>query len=249
MIEFRNVSKTYENGSRAVRDINLRINDGEFVFICGRSGSGKSTLIKLITRELKASEGSVIVNGRALETLRNRDIPKYRRGIGIVFQDFRLLNDRNVYENIAFAQRVIRASGREIRENVPEILKLTGLSAKYKNMPNQLSGGEQQRVAIARALINRPSVILADEPTGNLDEKNSAEIMKLLYEINDMGTTVIVITHSRSIIEASNKRIVVLEKGVIRQDTGYAGTVTGDRSGNEESLPWDENDKKGGSRI
>ncbi len=239
MIEFNNVSKTYETGNRAVRNINLRIEDGEFVFIVGRSGSGKSTLIRLITRELKATQGSITVNGKVLEALKPREVPKYRRSIGVVFQDFRLLNDRNVYENIAFAQRVIGASGREIRENVPEMLKMTGLSAKYKNMPNQLSGGEQQRVAIARALINRPSVILADEPTGNLDEKNSQEIMKLLYDINAMGTTVIVITHSRNIVEASGKRVIILDKGLVKSDTGP-------QTPEAETVPWetDDNDNK-----
>lgn len=234
MIEFRNVGKTYETGNRALRNITLRIKDGEFVFVAGRSGSGKSTLMKLITRELKATEGSLRVNGRDLNTLRPRDIPSYRRSLGVIFQDFRLLNDRNVYENIAFAQRVIGASSGKIRENVPKILRLTGLSAKYKNMPNQLSGGEQQRVAIARALINQPSVILADEPTGNLDEKNSEEIMNLLYEINAMGTTVIVVTHSREIIEASGKRVLVMDKGRIMSD--IAGRATG---GETETVPWE----------
>ena len=243
MIEFKNVSKVYETGNRAVRNLNLKIEDGEFVFIVGRSGSGKSTLIRLLMRELKATEGTITVNGKELGRLRRSEIPKYRRGIGVVFQDFRLLNDRNVYENIAFAQRVIGASSREIRENVPEILKLTGLSAKYKNMPNQLSGGEQQRVAIARALINKPSVILADEPTGNLDEKNSQEIMKLLYEINAMGTTVLVITHSRSIVEASGKRVISMEKGVIRSDTGVPVSDSP-----VETVPWEtEETVKGGA--
>ena len=234
MIEFRDVSKTYETGNRALRNITLRIKNGEFVFVVGRSGSGKSTLMKLITRELKATEGSLIVNGKDLNTLRQMDIPRYRRGLGVIFQDFRLLNDRNVYENIAFAQRVIGASAGTIRENVPKILRLTGLSAKYKNMPNQLSGGEQQRVAIARALINQPSVILADEPTGNLDEKNSEEIMNLLYEINAMGTTVIVITHSREIVEASGKRVVVMNKGRIVSDSREqtAGVEA-------ETVPWE----------
>ena len=218
MIEFRNVSKTYDTGNRAVRNINLRIEDGEFVFFTGRSGSGKSTLIRLITRELKPTEGEVEVNGWDLSRIRQRDIPKYRRSLGVVFQDFRLLNDRSVFENIAFAQRVIGASRREIRENVPEMLKLTGLSAKYKNMPFQLSGGEQQRVAIARALVNRPSVILADEPTGNLDEKNSREIMNLLLDINRMGTTVIVITHSRELVSSVGRRVVVLDRGTIVED-------------------------------
>ena len=237
MIEFRNVSKTYETGNRALKNITLRIKDGEFVFVVGRSGSGKSTLIRLITRELKSTEGSIIVNGRVLEQLKAREIPGYRRSLGIVFQDFRLLNDRNVYENIAFAQRVIGASPSRIKENVPEILKLTGLSAKYKNMPNQLSGGEQQRVAIARALINKPSVILADEPTGNLDEKNSEEIMNLLYEINAMGTTVVVITHSKSIVEASGKRVISMNKGSIVSDSrAHRGPVI-------DTVPWEENEE------
>ena len=218
MIEFNNVSKVYDTGNRAIRDINLTVGDGEFVFVTGRSGAGKSTLLKLITRELKATEGEVLVAGRDIGRLRERDIPRYRRQLGIVFQDFRLLNDRNVFENIAFAQRVIGTSGAEIRRNVPEMMKLTGISAKYKNMPNQLSGGEQQRVAIARALINRPSVILADEPTGNLDERNSEEILRLLLEINQMGTTVIVITHSKQLVESVDKRVIVMDKGTVVDD-------------------------------
>ncbi len=218
MIEFNNVSKVYDTGNRAIRDINLTVGDGEFVFVTGRSGAGKSTLLKLITRELRATEGEVLVAGRDIGRLRERDIPRYRRQLGIVFQDFRLLNDRNVFENIAFAQRVIGASGAEIRRNVPEMMKLTGISAKYKNMPNQLSGGEQQRVAIARALINRPSVILADEPTGNLDERNSEEILRLLLEINQMGTTVIVITHSKQLVESVDKRVIVMDKGTVVDD-------------------------------
>ena len=239
MIEFKNVGKTYETGSRALKNITLRIKDGEFVFVVGRSGSGKSTLIKLITRELKASEGSIIVNGRDLNRLKTREIPKYRRDLGIIFQDFRLLNDRNVYENIAFAQRVIGTPVGRIRENVPEILKLTGLSAKYKNMPNQLSGGEQQRVAIARALINKPSVILADEPTGNLDEKNSEEIMKLLYEIHSLGTTVIVITHSRDIVASSGKRVIAMNKGSVISDSSSTGGPVID------NVPWREDSGEG----
>lgn len=218
MIEFEHVSKVYDTGNKAVQDIDLNIGDGEFVFITGRSGAGKSTLLKLLTREIKASEGRVSVGGRDLGRLKIREIPRYRRSLGIIFQDFRLLSDRNVFENIAFAQRVIGASTGEIRKNVPEMMKLTGISSKYKNMPNQLSGGEQQRVAIARALINRPSVILADEPTGNLDEKNSEEILRLLLDINRMGTTVIVITHSRQLVESVDKRIIVMDKGRVTED-------------------------------
>lgn len=218
MIRLQHVSKMYETGNRAVRDISLDIKDGEFVFISGKSGSGKSTLFKLITRELLPTEGSIEVNGSDLLTMRRRDIPRYRRTLGVIFQDFRLLNDRNVFENIAFAQRVIGASPREIRENVPKMLQLTGLSSKYKYLPKQLSGGEQQRVAIARALVNSPSVILADEPTGNLDEANSREIMGLLEDINKRGTTVIVITHSREIIQQMKKRVIMMDKGHIISD-------------------------------
>ena len=220
MIILQNVSKTYQTGVKAVRDLNLRIDDGEFVLITGRSGSGKSTLFKLLTRELLPTEGSIVVNDYDLDSIKKRQIPRFRRSIGVVFQDFRLLNDRNVYENVAFAQRVIGASAYEIRTNVPRMLQLTGLSHKYKNMPYELSGGEQQRVAIARALVNQPSVILADEPTGNLDEANTADIMKLLEEINAMGTTVIVITHSTAMVESMKKRVIHMEKGRIVHDSG-----------------------------
>jgi len=218
MIKFRHVSKTYDTGSRGVRDLSLTVNDGEFVFISGKSGSGKSTVIKLVTGELEPSDGIIEVNGTFLHRLRKRDIQYYRRRLGVIFQDFRLLNDRNVYENIAFAQRVIGASNVQIKMNVTRMLKLTGLTAKYKAMPYEISGGEQQKVAIARALINNPEVILADEPTGNLDEASSMEIMKLLLEINRMGTTVIVVTHSAKIIEELHKRVIVMEKGTIIDD-------------------------------
>lgn len=218
MIKFRHVSKKYDTGSRGVRDLTLTINDGEFVFIAGRSGSGKSTVIKLVTGELTPSDGIIEVNGTFLHRLRKRDIPCYRRRLGVIFQDFRLLNDRNVYENIAFAQRVIGASPLQIKKNVTRMLKLTGLTSRYKAMPNEISGGEQQKVAIARALVNDPEVILADEPTGNLDETSSMEIMKLLLEINRMGTTVIVVTHSEKIIDALGKRVILMEKGSIVGD-------------------------------
>ena len=219
MIILENVSKTYQTGGRAVRDLNLQIDDGEFVFITGRSGSGKSTLFKLLIRELVPTEGDIIVNDFDLDSIKKRQLPRFRRSIGVIFQDFRLLNDRNVYENVAFAQRVIGASASEIRQNVPRMLQLTGLSHKYKNMPYELSGGEQQRVAIARALVNQPRIILADEPTGNLDEANTAEIMKLLEDINRMGTTVIVITHSMSMVEAMKKRVISMERGRIISDS------------------------------
>ena len=220
MIEFSHVSKTYGAGSRAVKDVNLTIGDGEFVFVVGRSGSGKSTLIKMLLKEVEPTRGRIVVNDTDLGRMPRRFVPKYRRRLGVVFQDVRLLKDLTVFENVAFAQRVIGASAYEIRTNVPRMLQLTGLSHKYKNMPYELSGGEQQRVAIARALVNQPSVILADEPTGNLDEENTADIMKLLEEINAMGTTVIVITHSTAMVESMKKRVIHMEKGRIVHDSG-----------------------------
>ena len=198
--------------------ISLSIHKGEFVFIVGDSGSGKSTLIKLLLRELTATSGSVYVMGHDLAKLKHRQVPRFRRNLGVVFQDFRLLNDRNVYENVAFAQRIVETPPKEIRRNVPAILATVGLAGKYKAKTKQLSGGEQQRVALARALINKPSILLADEPTGNLDPKNSWEIMKLLEEINENGTTVVVVTHNREIVNAMHKRVIAMKKGVIVSD-------------------------------
>ncbi len=218
LIYLENVSKTYSTGSPAVNNMSLNIRRGEFVFIVGDSGSGKSTLIKLLLRELTATSGKVWVMGRDLAKLKHREIPKYRRNLGVVFQDFRLLNDRNVYENVAFAQRIIEVSPSEIRRNVPTILATVGLAGKYKAKTRQLSGGEQQRVALARALVNNPAILLADEPTGNLDPKNSWEIMKLLEEINAAGTTVVVVTHNKEIVNAMQKRVVTMRKGVIISD-------------------------------
>ncbi|MBQ7918995.1 MAG: cell division ATP-binding protein FtsE [Lachnospiraceae bacterium] len=218
LICLENVSKSYSTGSPALNGVSLSIKPGEFVFIVGDSGSGKSTLIRLLLRELIATSGNVWVKGHNLNKLRHREIPKFRRNLGIVFQDFRLLNDRNVYENVAFAQRVVQVPGREIRRNVPSILATVGLAGKYKAKTKQLSGGEQQRVALARALVNRPSILLADEPTGNLDPKNSWEIMKLLEEINESGTTVVVVTHNREIVNAMQKRVITMRKGVIISD-------------------------------
>ena len=188
MIEISNVCKTYETGNKALRNVSITIGDGEFVFIMGRSGSGKSTLMKLLLKEVEPTSGKIVVNDMNLGKMPRHYVPKYRRRLGMVFQDFRLLRDRTVYENVAFAQRVIGVSTRRIKESVPAMLQMVGLSAKYKMFPQQLSGGEQQRVAIARALINRPEVLLADEPTGNLDSQNADEIMRLLEEINRMGT-------------------------------------------------------------
>lgn len=218
IIYLDNVSKVYSKGSPAINGITLGIGKGEFVFVVGDSGSGKSTLIKLLLRELVASSGSVHVMGSDLARLKHRQVPKFRRNLGVVFQDFRLLNDRNVYENVAFAQRIIEVPAKEIRRNVPTILATVGLAGKYKAKTKQLSGGEQQRVALARALVNEPSILLADEPTGNLDPKNSWEIMTLLEEINQNGTTVVVVTHNREIVNAMHKRVVTMKKGVIISD-------------------------------
>ena len=205
MIEISNVCKTYETGNKALRNVSITIGDGEFVFIMGRSGSGKSTLMKLLLKEVEPTSGKIVVNDMNLGKMPRHYVPKYRRRLGMVFQDFRLLRDRTVYENVAFAQRVIGVSTRRIKESVPAMLQMVGLSAKYKMFPQQLSGGEQQRVAIARALINRPEVLLADEPTGNLDSQNADEIMRLLEEINRMGTTVVVVTHSEEIVARMHK--------------------------------------------
>ena len=218
MIKLEHVSKAYSAGIPALNDVNLEIEEGEFVFVVGDSGSGKSTLIKLLLKELDPTEGMITINGRKLHTIGHRQVPKFRRNLGVVFQDFRLLKDRNVYDNVAFAQRVIGASVRESRRRVPQMLSMVGLAAKYKSFPRQLSGGEQQRVAIARALVNRPKILLADEPTGNLDANNAWEIMKLLEEINERGTTVVVVTHNMEIVRVMNKRVITIKKGVIISD-------------------------------
>ena len=221
MITLENVSKSYAKGQPALNDVSLHIDKGEFVFIVGNSGSGKSTLIKLLL--LEPTSGTIIVNDQNLGKMKRRKVPKYRRGVGVVFQDFRLLKDRNVYENVAFAQRVIERPNRVIKKRVPEILTLVGLAEKYKSFPRELSGGEQQRVALARALVNRPNILLADEPTGNLDPKNSLEIMKLLEEINERGTTVLVVTHNREIVNSFRKRVITMRKGVIVSDEEEGG--------------------------
>lgn len=218
MIKLEHVSKSYSAGIPALNDISLNIEEGEFVFIVGNSGSGKSTLIKLLLKELEPTKGVITINNRNLNAIRRKQIPKYRRNVGVVFQDFRLLKDRNVYENVAFAQKVIGTPARLIRSSVPTMLSVVGLAAKYKSYPKQLSGGEQQRVAIARALVNQPKILLADEPTGNLDNHNAWEIMKLLEEINQKGTTVVVVTHNLEIVKAMKKRVITMKKGVIISD-------------------------------
>ncbi len=223
MITLKDVSKSYVEGAPALADVNIQIEEGEFVFVVGDSGSGKSTLIKLLLKELEPTSGSIIINDKILSEIPRRQVPRFRRNIGCVFQDFRLLKDRNVYENVAFAQRVISAPNRSIKEKVPKMLSLVGLAAKYKSKPNQLSGGEQQRVAIARALINEPKILLADEPTGNLDANNAWEIMKLLDEINKRGTTVLVVSHNMEIVEAMKKRVITLQQGHVVSDVQMGG--------------------------
>ena len=218
MIKLEHVSKSYSAGIPALNDISLNIEEGEFVFIVGNSGSGKSTLIKLLLKELEPTKGVITINNRNLNAIRRKQIPKYRRNVGVVFQDFRLLKDRNVYENVAFAQKVIGTPARLIRSSVPTMLSMVGLAAKYKSYPKQLSCGEQQRVSIARALVNQPKILLADEPTGNLDNHNAWEIMKLLEEINQKGTTVVVVTHNLEIVKAMKKRVITMKKGVIISD-------------------------------
>lgn len=219
MIKLEHVSKSYSAGIPALNDVNLEIEDGEFVFIVGDSGSGKSTLIKLLLKELEPTEGVITVDGKVLSKIRRKQVPKYRRNVGVVFQDFRLLKDRNVYDNVAFAQKVIGEPNSHIRKKVPLMLSMVGLAAKYRSFPRQLSGGEQQRVAIARALINEPDLLLADEPTGNLDNNNAWEIMKLLEEINAKGTTVLVVTHNLEIVKVMKKRVITVKKGTIVSDS------------------------------
>lgn len=223
MIEFKDVTKEYSKGIAALNGVNLKIEKGEFAFIVGDSGSGKSTLIRLLLKELDPTSGSIIVNGQNLNRLKHRKIPQYRRHLGVVFQDFRLLKDRNIYENIAFALRVTETSPRIIKQKVPAALSLVGLAQKYKAFPKELSGGEQQRVAIARALVNEPAILLADEPTGNLDPTNSWEIMKLLEEANERGTTVLVVTHNQEIVNEMKKRVITMKKGVIVSDEQKGG--------------------------
>ena len=223
MITLHNVSKSYVEGIPAIKNISLKIERGEFVFIVGDSGSGKSTLIKLLLKELEPTSGKIVVLGQNLARMKRRQIPKYRRRLGVVFQEFRLLKDRNVYENIAFAQRVIMTPSRKIRKDVPRMLSLVGLAEKYKSYPKELSGGQQQRVALARALVNHPDILLADEPTGNLDPKNSWEIMKLLESVNQQGTTVVVVTHNREIVNEMKKRVITMKRGVIISDEKEGG--------------------------
>lgn len=218
MIDLHDVKKTYENGTKALNGVDLHIEDGEFVFLVGPSGSGKSTIIKILTAELRPTGGNVFVNGFKLEKIKKSAVPYMRRTLGVIFQDFRLIEKKTVYENVAFAMRVIGASEKEIRKRVPYVLELVGLENKGRRLPDELSGGEQQRVAIARALVNNPAMIIADEPTGNLDPSRSLEIMMLLEQINALGTTVMVVTHERDLVNRFTKRVVAIDEGVVISD-------------------------------
>ncbi|NLM34645.1 MAG: cell division ATP-binding protein FtsE [Clostridiales bacterium] len=218
MIEFKNVSKTYDNKQYALSNINIKIEKGEFVFLVGPSGAGKSTFIKLLLREVEATSGTIILGDTIVNKLKRKDLPYYRRKIGMVFQDFRLIPTLSVYENVAFAMRVVEAPYREIRKRVPMALSMVGLSSKFKQFPNELSGGEQQRVSLARALVNNPALLIADEPTGNLDPDTAMEIMSTLDDINKAGTTILMATHAKDIVDSMKKRVVAIEKGVIARD-------------------------------
>ena len=218
MIEFHDVTKSYSLGNEILKGVSLEIRDGEFVFLVGSSGSGKSTIMKLITGELSSSSGTIRVNGYQMEKITRKEIPALRRTLGVVFQDFRLIESKTVYENVAFAMRVIGAVEREIRDRVPYVLDLVGLKNKADRFPGELSGGEKQRVAIARALVNNPATIIADEPTGNLDPARSLEIMSLLQEINRLGTTVLVVTHAMELVQRFHSRLVVISEGRIVSD-------------------------------
>ena len=223
MIEFRNVSKTYSTGTEAVHNANFKIEKGEFTFLVGTSGSGKSTLIKMILKEEDPTSGNIIINGKDTTFLKPKRVPYLRRSMGVVFQDFRLLPDKTVYDNVAFAMYIVRATPKHIRRQVPMVLAMVGLSGKAKMYPNELSGGEQQRVALARALVNNPSMLIADEPTGNLDPETAWDIMTLLNDINMRGTTVVVATHAKDIVDRMKKRVIHIDKGVIDRDDKKGG--------------------------
>lgn len=225
MIRFENVYKTYATGVEAVKNANLEIDKGEFAFIVGSSGSGKSTMIKMLLKELEPNSGRIYINGTDITKIPKNKVPNLRRSMGVVFQDFRLLEDKNVYENVAYAMRVIGAGKRAIKRQVPNVLSLVGLLNKAKAYPNELSGGEQQRVAVARAIVNNPVILIADEPTGNLDAENAWEIMSLLNDINRRGTTVVVVTHARDIVDKMEKRVIAIDKGVIYSDIKRGGYI------------------------
>ncbi|MBU3193152.1 cell division ATP-binding protein FtsE [Clostridium algidicarnis] len=223
MIEFKNVSKTYNNNVNALMNVDISIDKGEFVFLVGPSGAGKSTFIKMLIKEIEPTKGEIVISGINLSKIKRKDVPNYRRKIGMVFQDFRLIQNLNVYENVAFAMRVVEASEKEIRRRVPTVLALVGLSDKYKMFPTELSGGEQQRVSLARAMVNNPAILIADEPTGNLDPETAMEIMHILDDINRTGTTILMATHAKEIVNNMKKRVIAIEKGSIARDEKRGG--------------------------
>lgn len=239
VIEFKNVSKTYDNGTNALRDVSITIEDGEFVFIVGSSGAGKSTFLKIIMREQVANSGSVIINDYNLNKIKKRDIPKFRRTMGIVFQDFRLIPTMSVYDNVAFAMRVIGAKEKDIRKRVPYVLSLVGLTSKARQLPTQLSGGEQQRVALARALVNNAGIIIADEPTGNIDPEMSYEIVDLLNHINANGTTVVMVTHEHELVRRFNHRVITISQGEVVSDTGAKQVEEAEAQAGEETIVYE----------
>lgn len=239
VIEFKNVSKTYDNGTNALRDVSITIEDGEFVFIVGSSGAGKSTFLKIIMREQVANSGSVIINDYNLNKIKKRDIPKFRRTMGIVFQDFRLIPTMSVYDNVAFAMRVIGAKEKDIRKRVPYVLSLVGLTSKARQLPTQLSGGEQQRVALARALVNNAGIIIADEPTGNIDPEMSYEIVDLLNHINANGTTVVMVTHEHELVRRFNHRVITISQGEVVSDTGAKQVEEAEAQAVEETIVYE----------
>lgn len=237
MIEFKNVSKTYDNGTEALKNVNIKIEDGEFVFIVGSSGAGKSTFLKIIMREQVPNSGTVLINGFNLTTMKKKEIPMLRRTMGIVFQDFRLIPTMSVFDNVAFAMRVIGTKEKEIRKRVPYILSLVGLTSKARQVPTQLSGGEQQRVALARALVNNAGILIADEPTGNIDPEMSYEIVDLLNHINANGTTVVMVTHEHNLVRHFHHRVITIENGMVVSDTRDAAGLPEDVSTIEEKYP------------
>ena len=242
MIEMKNTTKIYENGAPGLKDVNISIRKGEFVFIVGSSGSGKTSFVRLLLKEIEPTKGKIIVDGKDIGKLSRKDMPQYRRRMGVVFQDFRLLKNKTVYENVAFAMRIVEATNKEIRRTVPQVLALVGLAKKAKAYPNQLSGGEQQRVSLARAIINKPPILIADEPTGNLDPDTAWEIMTLLEDINNLGTTVVVATHARDIVDDLQKRVVVLGEGKVLRDTENSGYTIAEAV--EEKKPEEEKPKE-----
>jgi len=225
MIEFQNITKIYDNGAKGLYDVNITINNGEFVFIVGSSGSGKTSFVRLLLKEIEPTKGKILIDGKDLSKISRKDTPYFRRKMGVVFQDFRLLKNKTVYENVAFAMRIVESTNKEIRRTVPQVLHLVGLTKKAKAYPNQLSGGEQQRVSLARAIINKPPLLIADEPTGNLDPETAWDIMMLLNDINNLGTTVVVATHARDIVDDMQKRVVALADGKVIRDTENSGYI------------------------